>query len=361
MGSWKIACGAGSVGFRLGATTRARLGGALFTTKPPLITVMERRPLGNTEIEVSPIALGCWPIAGVTTLGANEADSLATIRACFELGINFLDTAFCYGYDGQSETLIRMAVGDRRDEMVIATKGGLRLVRPDKQVIHDASPDALKQQCDESLRRLGTDFVELYYLHAPDPAVPVAESAGAIRELVESGKVRAAGASNLDLEQLRAFHAVCPLTAIQPPYNMLQRGIEREIVPWCREHDISVCIYWPLMKGLLAGKLPRDHQWDPQDGRAKYPMFQGDQWQKNMDFVDRLREIADESGHAVAQLVVNWTLQQPGITVALCGAKRAWQIEETAAAWDWQMTDAQVTAIDEALRERGTAAAGRAV
>jgi aryl-alcohol dehydrogenase-like predicted oxidoreductase len=134
---------------------------------------------------------------------------------------------------------------------------------------------------------------------------------------------------------------------------MLQRQIESEIVPWCIEHGVSVFVYWPLLKGLLAGKLSRDHVFDSRDGRAKYPMFQGDEWEKNQDFVDDLREIASEIGKTVAQLVVNWTIHQPGITAALCGAKRPYQIEETAGALGWQLSDEQRRLIDQALQRRG--------
>ena len=322
---------------------------------------MDLRRLGTTDLHVSPVALGCWPIAGITSLDVNDKDSLASIRACFDLGVNFLDTAFCYGYDGESEKLVRQAVGSRRDEVVIATKGGIRLVRPDKQIVHDASPTTLKAMCDESLQRLGTDRVELYYLHAPDPNVPVAESAGAIRELIGAGKVLAAGASNVSLEQLREFHTVCPVTAVQPAYNMLQREIERDIAPWCQDHDVSICVYWPLMKGLLAGKLTRDNRFEATDGRAKYPMFHGDEWQRNMDLVDRLREIATGSGHTVAQLVVNWTIHQPGISVALCGAKRPWQVAETSGAMGWQLSAEETAAVEDALRIRGPAVTRDAV
>jgi aryl-alcohol dehydrogenase-like predicted oxidoreductase len=159
--------------------------------------------------------------------------------------------------------------------------------------------------------------------------------------------------SNLRLEQLEEFQAVCPIAASQPAYNMLQRQIEKDTLPWCREHGVSVVVYWPLMKGLLAGKLARDHAFQPADGRAKYPMFQGEEWQKNQDFVDRLREIAHEIGKTVAQVVVNWTIYQPGITAALCGAKRAYQIEETAGAFGWRLGPEHLQAIDEALNERG--------
>jgi aryl-alcohol dehydrogenase-like predicted oxidoreductase len=312
----------------------------------------ERRPIAKTEILVSPVALGCWPISGMSSVDVNDTDSLATLQAAVDQGINFIDTAYCYGAHGESERLIANALGARREQVVIATKGGIHW-EPDGQRVLDARPLTLKQECEESLRRLRTDHVELLYLHAPDPSTPLADSAGALRELMQAGKTRCVGASNLDLPQLQAFHAVCPISAFQPPYNMLQRQIERDTLPWCREHDVSVMVYWPLMKGLLAGKLPREHVFGPGDGRAKYPMFRGAEWQKNQDFIDRLREIARTAGRTVAQVVVNWTIHQPGITAALCGAKRAAQIAETAGALGWQLTAEQRAQIDAALAERG--------
>ena len=154
---------------------------------------MELRPLGSTDLEVSAIALGCWPIAGMTSPGVNDEDSLATIRACFDLGINHLDTAYNYGRQGESERLIGRGIEGRRDEMVIATKAGLQWEPQGGQQLHDARPETLRRHCEESLRRLRTDRIDLFYLHAPDPAVSVAESAGAIRDLMTAGKVRAAG------------------------------------------------------------------------------------------------------------------------------------------------------------------------
>lgn len=317
-----------------------------------MIAISERRPLGLSGIRVSPVALGCWPIAGMTSLDVNDPDSLATVQAAVDAGINFLDTAYCYGAHGESEQLIARAVGQRRHEVVLATKGGIAWDAAGRQVL-DARPATLRRQCDESLRRLQTEAVDLLYLHAPDPQTPVAESAGALRELLQAGKTRCVGASNLTLAQLREFHAVCPLAAFQPPYNMLQRQIEQDTLPWCREHQVAVTVYWPLMKGLLAGQLTRDHVFRPGDGRAKYPMFQGAEWQKNMDFVDRLRDIAREAGKTVAQVVVNWTIHQPGVTAALCGAKRPPQIAETAGALGWQLSPAHRQLIDDALRARG--------
>jgi len=314
---------------------------------------MQYRPLGNTGIEISGVALGCWPIAGLTSPGVNDADSIATIHACFELGINHLDTAYCYGVDGESERLIARALGSRRREMVIATKGGLHWDEQGRQA-HDARPATLRRQCEESLRRLDTDQVDLYYLHAPDENVPIAESAGELKRLMEEGKIRAVGASNCSLDQLFQFQAACPLTAFQPPYNMLQRQIEADLLPWCREHDIAVLVYWPLMKGLLAGALRRDQVFGANDGRHKYPQYRGAEWQKNLELVERLRPIAQASGHTVAELVINWTIHQPGITSALCGAKRPEQIRENAGGSGWRLTDEQQAQIGEALAQRGS-------
>ncbi len=314
---------------------------------------MELRTLGNTDIRVSPVALGCWPIAGMTSPGANDEDSLATIRACFELGINHLDTAFMYGRAGESERLIARALGPRRHEMVIATKGGLHW-GPDGNMAHDGSPETLRRECEESLGRLQTDRVDLLYLHAPDANVPIAESAGALKRLMDEGKTRAVGVSNFSVAQLEAFAAECPLAAFQPPYNMLRRQIEADTLPWCREHGVAVLVYWPLLKGLLAGKLGRDHVFAETDSRRKYTMFHGEHWQKNLDLIDKLRVIAEAAGHTVAELVINWTINQPGVTSTLCGAKRPDQIRETAAGTGWQLSKDQMTQIDRALAERGT-------
>jgi len=310
------------------------------------------RKLGQTDICVSPVAMGVWPISGMTSLNVNDADSLATLRAAMDAGVNFFDSAYCYGANGESSRLIARALGAQRDEVVIATKCGLHW-NEDRKMTHDARLETLKRECEEELRRLETDRVELLYLHAPDPDVPVEESAGALKELLDQGKARSIGVSNFSVEQMAAFHAVCPITAAQPPYNMIMRGIEADVIPWCRDNGVSVCPYWPLMKGLLAGKLSRDHVFDSKDGRAKYPMFQGEEWLKNQDLVDELREIAGEIGKSVSQVAINWTIHQPGITSALCGAKRAMQIEESAGAMGWELTAEQQAKIDAALERRG--------
>jgi aryl-alcohol dehydrogenase-like predicted oxidoreductase len=321
---------------------------------------LPRRQIGRTGLFVTPLAMGCWPIAGVTSIDVTEESSRATIAAAFDAGVNFFDTAYCYGYDGESERMVGDVLKAHRDQVVIATKGGIHW-GPDRKQVRDARPETLRRQCDESLRRLGVDVIDLYYLHAPDPRTPITESAAAIRQLLDAGKIRAAGASNCTTKQLAEFHAVCPLAAFQPHYNMLQREIEDAQLPWCIAHGVSVMVYWPLMKGLLAGKLARNHQFDPRDGRRKYPMFHGHEWQKNQDFLDELRPIAAELRVSVAQVVLNWTIQRPGITVALCGAKRPDQIRDNAAALGWQLTQEQIAQIDRAIAARGPIASRAAV
>lgn len=315
-------------------------------------TLPEQRRLGQSELSSTTVAMGCWPITGITSVDVREDASLETLRAAYDAGINHFDTAYVYGYEGESERMIARALGDVRDRIVIASKCGLHW--EGGRQVRDARPETIRRECTESLERLNTDWIDLYYLHAPDPNVPLAESAAALRGLQDEGRIRAVGASNLkNPSQFEEFAAECPLTAAQPHYNMLQREIEDEIVPWCRAHDVSVCVYWPLMKGFLAGKLPRDHCWDPKDGRQKYPVFQGTEWDKTHDFLDRLRPIAGDAGLTLPQLVIAWTVQRPGITVALCGAKRPEQIQETAAAMRVTLTPEQIARIDAAIAARG--------
>ena len=216
--------------------------------------------------------------------------------------------------------------------------------------------DALKRS-NESAKNLSNDWERIVltciYLHAPDPKVPLTETAGAFQDLLDEGKILSVGVSNFSLEQLREFSKVIVPNAFQPHYNMLQREIEEDRLPWCIENDVSVMVYWPLMKGLLAGKLKRDHQFDPKDGRRKYPMFHGEEWEKNQDFVDELRNISNETGHPVAQVVINWTIQRQGITAALCGAKRPEQIIDNAETMSWELSKDQIARIDEAIKNRG--------
>lgn len=321
---------------------------------------MERRALGATELEVSPVAMGCWPIAGMTSRGTSEASSIATLRAAFAAGINFFDTAFAYGRDGESERLIRHALGTVRARIIVATKVGIAWDAEGKQVV-DGRPATLRRQLETSLSRLGVDFVDVLYLHAPDRTLALEESAGEMARLLAEGKTRAVGLSNATAAELERFAAACPLTVFQPHYNMLQREIESRQLPWCRARNVAVAVYWPLLKGLLAGRMTRGKTLDPGDGRRKYPMFQGEEWEKNLAFVEELRTIARGLGRSVAELVVNWTIHQPGITAALCGAKRPEQIEESARAMGWRLSAETQARIAAAQARRGAPASVAAV
>ncbi|MEZ6094421.1 MAG: aldo/keto reductase [Pirellulaceae bacterium] len=309
-----------------------------------------REKLGGSEVVVSRIALGLWPIAGMTTLGANESDSLATIDRAMELGINFFDTAFCYGTDGISERLLGRAIADDRDKAVVATKGGVHWAS-DGSRVNDASPKRLLWEFEESLRRLETDYVDLLYLHSPDRITPIETSAEFYCDLRTSGRVKAIGLSNATLAEIEAFHSTCALDVIQPRYNMLQRDIEEQIVPWCISQNVSIASYWPLMKGLLAGKIRRDFQFAADDKRKTYEIFQSPRFDWTQDLLDVLDGIARELETTIAALVVAWTLRQPGITSVLCGAKRAWQIDETAQASLIQIPDSVMHSIDSALSQ----------
>ncbi len=302
------------------------------------------RTLGKTEIHIAPVGLGCWPIAGMTSLDVNDQDSIRTVQTAIDMGINMLDTAYGYGAKGESDALIRTAIAGQREKVVIASKAGMHWT-PDGNRSFDASPSRVLQECEESLKRLGVDEIDLFYLHAVDPKVPIEDSAGAFAELLQQGKIRSAGVSNVTVEQLDSFTKVCTVAAVQPPYNMLQRGIERDLVPFCIERQISVINYWPLMKGLLAGKIRRGHVFAAEDKRQSYEVFQGDDFERAQKLLDCLDEVAKEIDRTVAQVVVNWTIHQPGITATLCGAKRDWQIAETASAMGWRLDDSQMNKI----------------
>lgn len=290
-----------------------------------------RRRLGTSDVDVSPVALGCWPLAGITSGAITEATATAVIHAALDAGVNHLDTAYAYGREGESERLIARAIHDRRNDVVLATKVGVYWDE-DGQVRRTGRPDLLRSHFEESLRRLAVDHVELLYFHAPADDAPLAESAGLFRQLLAEGKTRTVGVSNLSVAQMEVFVAECPVVACQVRYNRLQREIEADVLPWCREHSVSVMAYEPLAMGLLTGKFARSHVFAEDDWRRQSPLFAGEAWISNLDQVERLRPIAKALDCSVAQLAVAWTITRPGVTAALCGAKRPEQIRETAQA-----------------------------
>lgn len=301
--------------------------------------------LGNSPLRVSRVGFGCWPIAGVSSLNVTEADSIRTVQAALDAGINFFDTAFGYGYQGEADRVLAKALQGRRQDVVLASKVGMHFDANRNRVI-DGRPETLVQQTAELLSRLQVDSVDILYLHLPDPAVPLEESAGAIADILRRGMARYAGVSNVTSEQLARFHQECPVIVVQPPFNMLQPESVIELRPFCHRQNISIAAYWVLMKGLLAGKLRRDHQFDPRDKRLTYEVFQGEAWERSQRLLDRLSEIALEKKSTVAQLVIAWTLAQPDVSVALCGAKRPEQIRETAASMSIEVDGETLQRID---------------
>jgi aryl-alcohol dehydrogenase-like predicted oxidoreductase len=302
----------------------------------------------------------------MTREGVTHAAAVATIAAAIDSGITHLDTAYCYGQQGESERAIREAVGGRRDAVVIAGKCGIHWepdasCSPPRRQRVDGRPSRIRAEVDESLLRLGTDRLDLLYLHAPDPNVAIEESAGELRRLLDAGKARAIGLSNATVDHLARFREACPLAACQMHFNMLQREIEKEVLPWCVAHGVAMVVYWPLMKGLLAGRMHRGQTFPTSDSRHKYPMFTGDEFQRNLDFVDAIRPQAVRLGCDLADLVLAWTAEQPGITSVLFGATSPEQARENARALECDLDDEAREAIRAAIVARGPVANRRAV
>jgi aryl-alcohol dehydrogenase-like predicted oxidoreductase len=314
-------------------------------TPNPDHSLLPRVRLGNSDLDVSPVALGTWPMAGVSSLGVDDATSVATIKRAIELGINMIDTAFAYGVDGRSDRVIAQAISGMRSNVVIASKVGGSLD------IHgrwkaDGRPERLIAQAEQILERLQVSSVDLMYLHAPDPEVPLAEAADAVAEIVARGWARYAGVSNVTLDQASLFHSRCPIIAIQTYFNLLQPQSVDALSEFCRRHCIGLVVYWVLMKGVLAGKLQRQHRLDPADRRLNYSIYQGEKWELAQDMLDELRANAHLKNCTVAQLVSAWTLHHPSIAVALVGAKRSDQIEDTAQAMNIRFDPGEWEAIE---------------
>lgn len=310
------------------------------------------RQLGSTDLQVSAVGLGCWPFAGVTSLGVDDTKSIETIHAALANGINMLDTAYSYGPDGRSDRVLKQALQDvPRASYVLCSKAGTHYDSNGIRAV-DGSPTVLIQETERSLERLGATFIDLQYLHQPDPNVDLRKSAEALAQLKERGLIRYAGLSNATLAECQLFHSVCPLTAVQIPFNMLQPATYQELVAWCSLNQISIISFWVLMKGLFAGKIERNQQLAVDDRRRAYPMYQSAQWDANQDFVDVLRRLASNMGWSVAQLVVRWSLERPGMTSCLVGAKRPDQIIESAAALTASLPTEVSSQIEQAIAAR---------
>jgi aryl-alcohol dehydrogenase-like predicted oxidoreductase len=290
--------------------------------------------LGRSELQVSPIAFGTWQLGGEWG-SFDEQRAIAAIQHARSLGINFFDTAQAYGF-GASERLLAKALEDdlrgARDEIVIATKGGLRPV--DGGVERDSSPEWLRQGIEESLEALGVESIDLYQVHWPDPDTPFEETAGALAELRDEGKIRHVGMSNYSAEEMAALSQTLPVETLQPPYHLFARDIEGGVLDWCFEHDVGVLVYSPLAHGLLTGAISEDTEFAEDDWRSSSPMFTPEALRCNLEVVRQLQQVADEVGCTLSQLAIAWTLANDAVHVAIVGSRRPEHIEESVGALD---------------------------
>jgi aryl-alcohol dehydrogenase-like predicted oxidoreductase len=316
---------------------------------------MKTITLGRTGLQVSRIAFGTWQLGG--DWGRfDEAGAVAAIRRARELGVNFFDTAQAYGF-GASErllgTALRTELTHHRDQLVIATKGGLR--RTDDGVVRDASPHWLRAGVEASLDALGVEHIDLYQVHWPDPAVPAADTAGALAELVAAGKIRHVGVSNYDTIQMTAFAATLPVETLQPPYHLFRRDIEHQVLPYTRTHDIGVLVYGPLAHGLLTATMTENTTFAADDWRATSPLFVGAGYRRNLAAVRALEKVAADRGITISQLAIAWTLANPAVHVAIVGARHARHVQDSLAAADITLSAADLAAIDTIMAAATTA------
>jgi aryl-alcohol dehydrogenase-like predicted oxidoreductase len=309
---------------------------------------MKQRQLGS--LTVSTLGLGCMGMSAFygTT---DEGEAIATIHRALELGVTFFDTAEMYG-PYTNEELLSRALAGRREEVVIATKFGVRVAptaeNPLNRVI-DGSPENVRRSIEGSLRRLGTDHVDLYYQHRIDPKMPIEETVGVLAELVAEGKVRHIGLSEAAPETIRRAHAVHPITAVQTEYSLWTRDPESEVLPTCRELGIGFVPYSPLGRGFLSGRFKSPEDLDEGDFRRRGPRFTGDNLRANLRIVEKLDEIASEKGLTSGQLALAWVLAQGDDLVPIPGTKRRAYLEENVAAADVELTGDDLERIDAEL------------
>lgn len=301
--------------------------------------------IGKTGLQVNPIGLGANAVGGHNIYpNLSDENGKDIVRAALREGINFIDTAYIYGPE-RSEELIGEVLKEEgnRDQVVIATKGAHKFV--DEKAVMDNSPAFLTEEVEKSLKRLQTDYIDLYYIHFPDETTRKDEAVGALQKLKEQGKIRAIGVSNFSIEQLEEANKDGYVEVLQSEYNLFKRGVEKDILPYCERKNISFVPYFPLAAGLLGGKYTRDTTFD--DGRAKKPMFQGDQFLQNLEKVDKLREIAQSKNVEVAHLVLAWYLEQPAIDVLIPGAKKPKQVISNLKTLEVKLSETDVKAISQ--------------
>ncbi len=323
---------------------------------------MEYRNLGQSELKVSAVTLGAWAIGGLFWGGTDERDAVAAIQKSIDLGVTSIDTAPAYGC-GRSEEIVGKAIKDRRNQVQLFTKFGLRWDDESGTfyfAINDADGRSYKiyrqatkkwviRECEESLRRLGTDYIDLYQHHWPDPAVPVDDTFEGVERLLQDGKILAAGVCNYSPEQMAAASKIVPLVSCQPPFSMVRRDIEQDVLPYCRENGMGVVVYSPMQLGLLTGKVTMERVFPETDIRSRSPYFKPENRKRVLEFLDKLKPIAARHKATLAQLVINWTIHQPGITAALVGARNPAQAGENAGAVKFKLSSEEMARINSEL------------
>jgi len=314
--------------------------------------MLEYIEINGTNLTSARIALGTWAIGGWMWGGTDEKESIRTIHAAFERGINLIDTAPVYGY-GRSEGIVGEALRQhgRRDSVIVATKVGIDWTSG--KVERNSTRQRILKELDDSLRRLQTDYIDIYQVHWPDPSVPIEETAATLRELYEQGKIRAIGVSNYSPEEMQRFQAVAPLHTIQPPYNLFEREIESDILPYALRRGITTLTYGALCRGLLSGAMRADRVFANGDMRKTTdPKFQAPHFAEYVNAAEKLGAFARKNfGKRVIHLAVRWLLDQPGVGVALWGARHPEQLTAIDEVSGWSLTKSDFAAIDAILRE----------
>jgi aryl-alcohol dehydrogenase-like predicted oxidoreductase len=304
--------------------------------------------------EVSRIGLGTWAIGGLEWGAVPEDVAIATCLSAVDCGINLIDTAPIYGH-GRAEEIIGKAIRlhGRRDAFYISTKAGLEW--NERGVIANSTTTRLRHELEDSLHRLGTEFIDLYQVHWPDTRIPIAEVAGLMADFQREGKVRALGVSNFSVAQMQEFRSVAQLASDQPPYNLFERAIDSETLPWCAANNVAVITYSSLCRSMLGGRVHRGMTFDANDIRSADPKFQEPRFSQYITAVERLRKFArDRYGNTVLALAARWVLDRPGISVALWGAKRPEQLDAVAGVLGWSLDSAALAEIDRIVTESVT-------
>jgi aryl-alcohol dehydrogenase-like predicted oxidoreductase len=323
---------------------------------------MEYRTLGQSDIKVSELAFGAWAIGGWLWGGADSKDAIKAIKTAADNGMTTIDTAAVYGF-GLSEELIGKAIKGKRDRVQILTKFGLVWNEKkgkyffasqdndgkDVSLYSYSSKERVISDCEQSLKRLGTDYIDLYQIHWPDSTTPVSETMEALQILVEKGKIRAGAVCNYSVELMTEAEKTFTIASNQVPYSMVNRGIEKEIVPHCISKNIGILAYSPLQRGLLTGKIKQGHKFGDGDSRPTTVYYKEPNLSRILQLTDDLKEIANELKVTLSQLVLNWTIRQPGITCALVGARNAAQVLDNVKAVDFRLTKEEINRINELL------------